>query len=764
MKPATVLLVEDDEATAYWVRRILVHPGAQDPAPLAVVHAATLAAALGELARGVADCVLLDPTLPDSAGIETFLAVREAAPSLPVVLLTAREDEDLGAEAVRMGAQDFLFKTAPPELIMRAVRYALLRAHHRGVVDEAARLDAVLSSIPDAYLTLDRAGRVTYANRAAERLFGVSRVDAVGRPAEEAFPALAGSHTLEVLARGDGHVAELEEHLPAIGRWVEVRLYPSPLGTTAYLHDSTARRETEAALDEAQRFTANLLSNLPGMAYRCTNDQQWSLQFSSEGALALTGHAPERFMEENGVSYGDLIHPDDREWVWSEVQAAVEQGRPFELSYRIIAANGEEKWVWEQGRGVTDADGATRMVEGFITDTTRQKALEEQLHQAQKMDAVGRLAGGVAHDFNNLLTAIKGTLALMLDDLSPLDPMRADAEAIGEAADRAAALARQLLAFGRGHVMLRETVELNRVVEGTARMLRRLIPQGIELSTSLAAELAPVVADAGQLEQVLMNLVLNARDAMPPEGGKVILETMNVEVDAWPRGWAAGLAPGSYVMLVVHDTGCGIDAHTQERIFEPFFTTKEVGKGTGLGLSIVYGIVKQSGGAVRVFSRPGAGTTFRVLLPRAREMAPPPSGLPAPTPPRGGTVLVVDDEAAVRHTTRRLLERAGFTVLDAPGGEDALRSAASHPGPIDLLVTDVVMPRMTGPELASQLVRDRPNTPVLFVSGYSRESDFEGTVDEMESSFLHKPFTGAELVDTATRLIQRARERRAAPS
>ena len=748
-----MLLVEDDDATAYWVRRVLALHGSQEGAAPRVVLAGTLADALVQLPG--ADCVLLDLTLPDSDGLDSLAAVRCAAPGIPVVVLTALHDEEMGTEAVRRGAQDFLSKQSPPEQIARAVRYALLRTRWQGAVDEAARLEAVLDSISDAYLTVDADGRVSYANRAAEALFGRRREQVAGLPLADALPALAGTQTGEALL-GRRAPAELEEFLPAIGRWVEVRLYPSEAGTTAYLRDHTMRRRTEEELKEAQRFTADLLGNLPGMVYRCANDDGWTMQFVSDGTRELTGYPPEWFVGRPQLTFPDLVHPDDREMVVGEVLRAAEEGRRFELSYRIVTADGGEKWVWEHGRAFRADSGSPTSVEGVIIDITRQRTLEEQLRQAQKMDAVGRLAGGIAHDFNNLLTAIKGTAALMLLDLAPGDPMRQDAEAIGEAVDRAAGLARQLLAFGRGHVVRRETVDLNRVVADTGRMLRRLIPAEIEISLLLAEELAPVSSDGGQLEQVLVNLVLNARDAMPG-GGTVIVETMNVEVDAWPSGWATGLAPGSYVMLVVHDTGTGIDARTQERIFEPFFTTKEVGRGTGLGLAIVYGIVQQSGGAIRVFSRPGAGTTFRILFPRAGVPPRPRSGLPAPAEFGGwsGTVLVVDDEPAVRRTTRRLLERAGFSVLDASNGEEALRCALGHEGAIDLVVTDVVMPLMGGPELATHLARERPGIPVLFVSGYSEENAFpDGPA--ADGAFLHKPFTPEGLIAAVGRLLQRA--------
>jgi PAS domain S-box-containing protein len=883
MRSSTVLLVEDDDATAYWVRRVLQR---QDDGVPRVVHVRTLRDALAQLAVGGVECVVLDVTLPDSEGLASFAAVQRAAPRVAVVLLTSLRDETLGVEAVRRGAQDFLSKDAPPEQIARAVHYALLRARWEGAVSEAARLEAVLDSISDAYLTVDEEGRVTYANRAAEHLFHTGRAEILGRPLAECLPALEESSTRAGILRSGGGPApaEIEEYLPALGKWVEVRLYPSPGGTTAYLRDTTAnhsaederllhqqvldaipagvvisavgkpdrpivymnpafermtgyppaevlgrdcrflqgpatdraavrrigealdarqpvrldllnyrrdgstlwndlavapiygtggevthfvgvqqdatdRKVAEKALREAQRATAALLSNLPGMAYRCADDRRWPMYFVSEGALELTGYAPERLVGPDAVPYGDLIHPADRGRVWSEVQEAIAEARPFELTYRIVTLGGAEKWVWEQGRGVTGADGELLAVEGFATDTTRQKALEEQLRQAQKMDAVGRLAAGIAHDFNNLLTAIKGTAALMLMDLPEDDPMRADAVVIGEAADRAAALTRQLLAFGRGHVVKSEILDLNRVVAETAKLLRRLIPSGIELSTVLDPDLATLRADAGQLEQVLVNLVVNARDAMP-DGGTVIVETMNLHVDAWPTGWAAGVEPGRYVMLVVHDTGTGIDPETQARIFEPFFTTKEVGAGTGLGLSIVYGIVQQSGGMVRVFSRPGAGTTFRLLFPCAATQPLSHVGCEPVLAARGwsGTVLLVDDEPAVRRATHRMLERAGFAVIDAPNGEEALRIARAHPGPIDLLLTDVVMPLMGGPELAGHLARERPDTPVLFVSGYSEENAFPGGRVGTDGRFLHKPFTLEALMEAAGRLLRHAPE------
>jgi len=351
---------------------------------------------------------------------------------------------------------------------------------------------------------------------------------------------------------------------------------------------------------------------------------------------------------------------------------------------------------------------------------------EEQLRQAQKMEAVGRLAGGIAHDFNNLLTVITSYGELLLEDLSPGDSRRDDVEQIRKAAEAAAALTRQLLAFTRQQVLEPKVLNLRAIVAGTEKLLQRLIGADVHLTTSLASDLGAVKADPGQLEQIIINLAVNARDAMPG-GGRLSIEAANLEqVEG---------RPGRYVLLAVSDTGIGMDEQTKARIFEPFFTTKESGKGTGLGLATVYGIVKQAGGFIWVDSEPGRGTSFEVYLPRVDEPAAPAITRPAPAEPARGTetVLVVEDAPAVRLVTRQVLERYGYTVLEAPTGDIALRIAAKHHGPIHLLLTDVVMPGLSGRQLAGQLSQLRSEMKVLYVSGYA---------DTVESAgaYLQKPF------------------------
>jgi signal transduction histidine kinase len=367
---------------------------------------------------------------------------------------------------------------------------------------------------------------------------------------------------------------------------------------------------------------------------------------------------------------------------------------------------------------------------------------EERLRQAQKMEAVGRLAGGVAHDFNNLLTVIISYSDLLLEDLGSDDPKRDDVDQIRKAAEGAAALTRQLLAFSRQQVLQPKALDLKATVAGTEKLLNRLIGEDVRLITFLAPDLGVVKADPGQIEQIIINLAVNARDAMPT-GGRLTIEAANVDMgEAYVRGHPPA-TPGRYVMLALSDTGIGMDEQTKARIFEPFFTTKEPGKGTGLGLATVYGIVKQSGGFIWVYSEPGHGTSFKVYLPRVDEPAEPAAAPTATAEPTRGTetVLVVEDAASVRMVTRQVLERYGYAVLEAPNGDTALRLAAGHHGPIHLLLTDVVMPGLSGRQLAEQLAQLRPDMKVLYASGYADHAIVHHGILEPGIAYLQKPFT-----------------------
>jgi two-component system cell cycle sensor histidine kinase/response regulator CckA len=391
-------------------------------------------------------------------------------------------------------------------------------------------------------------------------------------------------------------------------------------------------------------------------------------------------------------------------------------------------------------------------------EVAERKRLETQLLQAQKMEAIGRLAGGIAHDFNNLLTAILGYADLMLTDLAAAAPLRQEIQAIQLAGERAAALTRQLLAFSRQQVLQPELLDLNTIVVILSQLLRRLIGEDIELITLLGPDLGWVKADPGQIEQVVLNLAINARDAMP-HGGTVTIETANVELDANYARQHVGVKAGSYVLLAISDTGLGMDAETQSRIFEPFFTTKELGKGTGLGLAMVHGIVYQSGGHIGVYSEVGHGTTFKIYLPRAeeRETVARPQPARARAPTGSETILLVEDDPSVRELAHTLLRRYGYAVLEAANGAAALELAQHYLGPIDLVITDVVMPGgLSGPQLVQQLVAQRPRLKVLYMSGYTDNAIVHHGVLDSDLAFLQKPFTPEVLARKVREVLDRA--------
>jgi two-component system cell cycle sensor histidine kinase/response regulator CckA len=403
--------------------------------------------------------------------------------------------------------------------------------------------------------------------------------------------------------------------------------------------------------------------------------------------------------------------------------------------------DGGAAWTFQSAALLADEKAGEVIVEGTVVDVTERRQLEEQLRQSQKMEGIGQLAGGIAHDFNNLLTTVLGYSDMALTQLSPHDPIREDIAEIRRAGERASNLTRQLLAFSRKQVFEPRVLDLNALMADSSRMLARLIGEHIRFVTQLDPALGNVRADPGQIEQVIVNLAVNARDAMP-EGGTLTVRTENADVDAASSRKHFGIAPGRYVAIIVADTGVGIDPETQKRIFEPFFTTTETPRGTGLGLATVYGVVSQSGGQIFVDSAPGRGATFAIYLPRVEEAAAAPGTVAAGAPHRGSeTILLVEDEDAVRGLTRRCLEASGYTVLQATCADEALEVASRFPGRLDLLLTDVIMPGVSGPELSRRLLERRPGTRVLYVSGYTDAAMASHVELDAGASFLPKPFT-----------------------
>jgi PAS domain S-box-containing protein len=426
---------------------------------------------------------------------------------------------------------------------------------------------------------------------------------------------------------------------------------------------------------------------------------------------------------------------------------------PVTEEEHVTTIDGRRTYLATKGP-IRDGQGKVIGIFGISRDITEQTKLEDQLRQSQKMETVGRLAGGIAHDFNNLLTVINGYSELLLrkvDDTSQFDK---EVEEIKQAGERAAALTSQLLAFSRRQVLQPKVLDLNDVVSGMEKMLRRLIGEDVEFRTVAGRDLWSVKADPGQIEQVLMNLAVNARDAMPG-GGKLAIETSNVFLDKEYSRVHPPVQPGHYVLLAISDTGAGIDEKTKSQVFEPFFTTKERGKGTGLGLSTVYGIVKQSGGFIWVYSEPGKGSTFKIYLPRTEDRRDVPDKGDPPVEDLGGetTVLVVEDEESILKLAIGILGQYGYTVLSAGDGEEALRIAAAHEGEISLLLADVVMPRMGGRELYERLSQLRPGIKVLYVSGYTDDAIVHQGVLEPGVAFLQKPYSPLSLARKVKKVL-----------
>ena len=604
---------------------------------------------------------------------------------------------------------------------------------------------------PTGYLTLDNHGAIRKANLAGAHLLGLERVRLVSvrfgvfvstdcRPVFDVF--------LQKVFGGQGKQVCDVELVPEQGAplWVHIEAAVSGEDGNecrAALTDITERKLAEKVRQESEARIRAIYDHLPNPTL------VW--QRRATGFVLTAFNEAARVVTSDGIS--SHLGRSPAELPYGISNLVVDIARCFE---QRLSIRREIDCVFP----VSPASRRLVATYGFVPpdmvllhaeDVTEQRQNEEQLRVAHRMESVGRLAGGIAHDFNNLLTVIINHTAFAAKDVGKEDPLQADLAQIGKAAERATFLTRQLLAFSRKQVLKPQILDLNKIVGGMEEMLRRLLGEDIDLAVGLAMGLGKVMADPGQIEQVVMNLAVNARDAMP-DGGKLTIETAYVELDDAYSSQHVGMKPGPHVMLSVSDTGCGMDERTRARLFEPFFTTKQTGKGTGLGLATVYGIVKQSGGNIWVYSEPGHGTTFKVYLPRelsAKETAE--RGPQVTTGAAGAeTILVVEDEGAVRNLAKRILDGAGYTVLTAANGGEALGICGKQQGSVGLVLTDVVMPGMNGKELADRLASLCPNLRVLYMSGYTDDAIVHRGVLAPGTHFIGKPFNAADL----TRMVR----------
>ena len=661
----------------------------------------------------------------------------------------------------------FLGVVSLTSLVTSAV-HAERGAAANGLRESESRYRSVVDAATDAIITFDENGVVQLANPAVERIFGYAPDELVGEkltmlmPAETAEPHIAGLNHYRTtgerrLERGsvtvtgrhrNGADVSLEA---SFGERVE---NGRPL-FTGVLRDVSEQQAAKRALDDAEarmRFAMEASRVGTWEVSFATGVSRWSdmLEVLHGIPVGSFGGTLEAFLER--------IHPEDRASVKGEIERATREHTDSNILYRTVWPDGSVHWISGVGRTFYDEHGAPVRSAGIGLDVTERRALEEQYRQSQKMEAIGQLAGGVAHDFNNLLTVIRGFGSMLAESIAPGTNQHDEIKEILRAADRAAALTRQLLAFSRRQVLAPRPLMIAESLRTVEPMLRRLIGEHIDFVVRANPDVGQIVADPGQIEQVVMNLCVNARDAMP-DGGTLVVEVTNVDLGPSHERRGTDLLAGSYVMLSVTDNGVGMDAATTSRIFEPFFTTKGPGKGTGLGLSTIHGIVQQSGGTITVFSQPGQGSTFRAYFPRADDATARPLPRIAARPRSGSeTVLIAEDDAALRKMAVRVLETAGYRVLAAGTPRKAVALARIEAGAIDLLLTDVVMPEMSGRSLAEHMSAMFPKLRVLYMSGYTDDAVVRRGILAHETQFIQKPFAQEDLLIKVREVLDQPRQ------
>jgi len=777
--PARVLIV-DDELHSRQLMEVMLAPEG-----LFLETASSGEEALEIVAKEPPDLLLLDIMMPGIDGYQVAAKIKgdRATSNIPVIMVTALDDRKARMFGLSAGAEDFITKPVDrAELCTRVRNLLRLKAYGdyqdhysqmlKGEVvsltadlrDERERAQRYLDTAGVILMALDKHGRITLVNRYACSTLGWTAEELLGRDwIETCVPAriwdaikgkfrdLIGGelpvYENPVITRSG--VERLIEWRNTVVRDDTGRISGS-FSSGTDITERTAAVEALRATEERMRF-----------ALENANVGIWDLDYGT-GVARWSAILESQFGLQPGTFGGtfqafvDLVHPDDREFVRETATKAMQSGADFSYAHRVILPDGTMRWLSGAGRILLGEHGEPVRGVGIYQDITERRALEAQNEHLQKMEAVGRLAGGVAHDFNNLLTVILGFCELLLADLGADDPRHADIVEIQKAGVSGAGLTQQLLAFSRKQIIEPALLDLNDVVSGMQVMLGRLIGEDVKVVLALGPDLALISADRGQVVQVVMNLAVNARDAMP-KGGTLTIETANVELDEHYATTHLAAKPGPYVGLIVTDTGTGMTPEVQARLFEPFFTTKEPGKGTGLGMATVYGIVTRSGGSVGVYSEVGKGTAFKVYFPRA-DAAPMAADTHTPAPlarPRAGTqtVLLVDDEEALRELSTRILERHGYRVLVAADANEARRLFETNPS-IDVLLTDVVMPGASGPELTKQLIEQRPGLRVIYMSGYTEEAIVHHDVIKPGIAFLNKPFTSQALGEKLREVLE----------
>lgn len=720
-----------------------------------------------------------DEELALSLGADRFLIKPLEPLQLMAVMQELLEDNGRKKRAIAMPFDEEMefFRKHNEVLFQKLEKKMLdLEAANQSLKLLEERYRLIFESVNDVIVTLDPELFLLNVSPSIERVLGYTAEELIGKAVKDLVRIIPPQwidqavQDIQSILKGETVQAKIYPIVAKNGTTVQVEINGSPIyndgrivGLISVIRDITRRMQAEAALQESEEKIKRIVNSVQDIIYSVDG---------RTGEFTFLSPAFERLL---GYTLQDVLHMGGRRIFLSQViqdglfDPQNDQFEKLRLGEKMQPPTWEAWWRCKSGalicledRSFAFYDGSDfKGTQGILRDITKRKhdekerdRLQAQLWASQKMEAVGRLAGGVAHDFNNLLSVILNFTGFVLDEMLENDPRRKDLLEVQKSGEMAVSLTRQLLIFSRRQEVEPQPLDLNRVVSGIERMLCRIIGEDIQLKIFPASDLGMTMADPGQVEQVIMNLVVNARDAMP-QGGQITLTTSNVRLDKEYAACHGDVTAGDYVLIAVTDTGCGMDPLTQEQIFEPFFTTKERGKGTGLGLSTVYGIVKQSKGHIRVYSEMGLGTTFKVYFPRVMDVSMEEAQEPVVVPLLQGTetILVVEDDAVVLALTQRILEGAGYTVLTATGGLEAIQIHQAHKNTVHLVITDVVMPQMNGGQLARSLESSQPGIKILYTSGYTEDVIGRYDVNRSNANFLIKPFTAADLTWKVRQLL-----------
>jgi PAS domain S-box-containing protein len=775
-KRLRVLMIEDSLDDAELLERQLKACNV----PLNIHRVVTPGDMRDALAHNDYELIIADYSVPGFGAIPALKLLKQSGLDIPFIIVSGTISDETAIEAMRAGAHDYIVKGNLARLvpaIEREIQEAAIRRQQRETAaalrqaDESlqlreARLQGIIGSAMDAIISLDEQQNIIVFNHAAAEMFGCTLEDAIGTSLDRFIPpryrrvhrehvrlfgrensTTRSMHSLGTLfgLRSNGEEFPIEATISQVQAGGE-KLY------TVILRDVTERRRTEEALRHSEERLRAVYNHAAVGIEQTLADG--SLLMVNPAFCSMLGYSKE---ELRGMTSEQITSPEDRDHEAELFQSMLREGREcYAMEKRYLRKDGSSVWTSITGSVVKDLLGKPLYRVTIVQDITERKRaelLEEQLQQVQKLESLGQLAGAVAHDFNTLLNVILGYAELLKDELNDHDARRARVERIEASAQSGSQLTKQLLAFSRKQSFVPHVIELQKSMKDMQPMLRRLLPEDIEIRFCSPETLCPVKVDPGRLQQVVLNLATNARDAMP-RGGCLTIEVRTIEIDEKYLQKHASIVRGRYVMLAVSDTGVGMSAETAERMFEPFYTTKPEGKGTGLGLSTVYGIVKQCGGDIWVYSEQGVGSIFKVYLPLSTEAVESSEDVALVPENLSGseTILLVEDSKALRELTRELLTRVGYAVLEAADGQEAVELSQTYDGNIDLLLTDVVLPRMRGPEVAEIIAKQRPYTAIVFLSGYTEEA-----LSQMDSTrritLVEKPYAADTLLRTVRQIL-----------